>query len=456
MYRLAAPRQYQSYVLKRYHPEQQTAAREAKLRQMMAFPPEISDPRTVMWPEVLVYENEAFVGFLMKKARGEYDLTVLTSLRMSERLGPEWLAAYDRQSPEGLAQRGRICLNLAYAVSQIHTSGLYLLADLKPENIKVSLDAQVSLIDMDSVVLRQNEQWVFQAEKFSPEYAPPEIKDLSRQAGLMHENWDAFSMAIVLYKILLGLHPFAGTGRGELSRLVTLPEKIQAGLFPHGSRARDLQVVPAPHQNFRHLPSHLQKLFIQTFDEALYHPSARPTAHDWYRGLQNFSALPLRYKISPPAEKPEQVAYNLTRPVRQLGKFSDYLVWIFSLNFLEDVFLGTSQSYFLYVGIGSALLLFNRLLTGFSIDKKARKIILHQKHFLGYSYDEEVPFDKLYCDTLTSRRKIRIRFYKKTSASGRKLMFQMRFAQSPEEQQKFGKMALELQHLGLLSREVTV
>ena len=162
-------------------------------------------------------------------------------------------------------------------LQQLHQTGKYVLVDIKPENIKISLNGYISIIDLDSLEIVDGNKLLFPAQKLSAEYCPTEVKHLDFKTQIIPETWDRFSMAVVFYKILFGIHPFAGTGIESYKNLVSHEQKIQAGLFPHGSRADLMDVVPFPHQNFKALPRHLQKLFLKSFDEGLYRPPLRPS-----------------------------------------------------------------------------------------------------------------------------------------------------------------------------------
>ncbi|MCU0447594.1 MAG: WG repeat-containing protein [Microscillaceae bacterium] len=303
VYPILSPDKYQDYVVKIYHPRERTPEREAKLQYMLANRPPILNDFSVVWVADLVYQNGEFVGFLMLQAVSSVDLTYLTGLQISNKLSRDWADKYSRETVQGFRNRAKLCYNIASAVWQIHQSGKYVLVDLKPENLKIQLNGQVSLIDTDSIQIIENEQVIFPARKLSPEYSPAEIKQLSIGKDYIPETWDRFSLAVVFYKVLFGLHPFAVTGKAEYQQLNSHEQKIQAGLFPFGDKSADIQVVPPPHANFEALPFAVRMLFVRAFAQGYQLPTARPSAQDWCEQLLDF----------------EPISQNYQSPIRQTG-----------------------------------------------------------------------------------------------------------------------------------------
>jgi serine/threonine protein kinase len=314
VYEVLNPSDLQNYVVKVYHPHERTPEREAKLRYLQAHRPPLLDDFSVIWVEDLVYEKDEFVGFLMLKAVSSVDLTFLTGLQVSDKLSAEWLEKYSRHSLQGFQNRAKLCYNIASAVSQIHQSQQYVLVDLKPENLKIKLNGQVSLIDTDSIQVLENEQVIFPAQKLSPEYSPAEIKQLSLAKDYIPETWDRFSLAVVFYKVLFGLHPFAVTGKAEYQNLHSHEQKIQAGLFPFGEKSADIQVVPPPHANFEALPFAMRMLFIRAFDQGYNLPATRPTAHEWCEQLLDFKPINPNYQNPSQAKQAQRPAFASAKP----------------------------------------------------------------------------------------------------------------------------------------------
>ena len=307
---------YKGYVAKIYHPKERRKERELKLIYMLSNKPQFEDKLSVIWPEEILYENDQFVGFLMRKANSAIDLTSLCSLRIPERLGNVWKRKYDRSTRIGLQNRVKVCKHIAAALAQMHKTGHYVLVDIKPENIKVNLKGQVSVIDIDSIEVINNQRLIFSADKTSPEYSPAEIKQLNIKSDFIEESWDRFSMAVVFYKVLFGLHPFTGTCKAPYDKLVSNEDKISKGLFPIGTQKIYFQVIPRPHKAFYSIAVSVQRLFMQCFEGGYKNPSKRPTAQEW---LQVFHKSPRFDPIDRHYKPKNKLALSKKLPVKKLN-----------------------------------------------------------------------------------------------------------------------------------------
>lgn len=152
---------------------------------------------------------------------------------------------------------------------------------MKPQNILVTQDGKISIIDLDSIQISYNNKVAFPAKVATPEYAPPESAKLDPAKDVISINWDRFSLAIMFYELLLGLHPYAASSSGQYNTLNTISEKIQSGLFPFGSKAKYISILPPLHNNFKIIPASIQNMFIKTFEDGHSNPYARPSAENW-------------------------------------------------------------------------------------------------------------------------------------------------------------------------------
>lgn len=291
---------YRHFVAKIYHLRSNTEEKQAKLEYILANKPLLENDYTVIWAEDLLFDsNGNFAGFLMKMAQGSFDLTSLAGLYLSNKMGGEWEQKFGRNSIQGFKNRIKLCYNIAAAIQQIHASKKYVLVDLKPENIKINLSGQVNIIDIDSMQIQnENNELLFPAEKLTGEYSPAESQNLDFKTEIIPETWDRFSLGVVFYKILFGLHPFAGTGKAEYNNLVSHTQKIQAGLFPNGVNRSNFEVIPKPHENFKVLSEDAQLLFLKCFDKGFLNPELRPSPKEWCQVWENMS-LNTEYYNSP-------------------------------------------------------------------------------------------------------------------------------------------------------------
>ncbi len=467
VFELTAPAHLRGYVAKIYHQAQRKPERAKKISFMMAHPPALSDALAVIWPEKLLTKDGKFVGFLMKKARGLFDLTVLSSLHTAQKIGKDWEKTFNRSSQEGLAMRAKICFNLANAIKELHESRQYVITDIKPENIKVNIQGLVSLIDMDSIEIidTETETVRFSAEKCSPEYAPPELKNLDFKEDIIPETWDRFSLAVVCYKVLLGLHPFSGTGQGDYEKLVTLQAKIQAGLFPNGERRVDFRVIPKPHENFEALPLNIQNLFRMAFEKGIFKASARPRAAEWAKQLQDFRLVKPFYQSLLPAKQAVQTAALAQENAFDIPEVwgvyrwsSDAFYWLVFYTYLTNsTILGYSHMAYwvMLVPVFSLVLANKPVELGFDIENQ--KLRYRLRYLLGMYQRQSISFEKLLCEQEENTKRYKIKFYKKTFYKGKKLLFSVKFSKTDTQQKAdYHSLIYFLRKWSLISREVLI
>ena len=99
VYEVIRPRKLKDYVVKVYHPQERTQNRESKILYMIGHPPQIQDELSIIWPKAIIYRDGKFVGFMMRRARGEYDLTILSSF---ESFPLDWEMTGIKNFPEKL------------------------------------------------------------------------------------------------------------------------------------------------------------------------------------------------------------------------------------------------------------------------------------------------------------------------------------------------------------------
>lgn len=313
---IIAPRTLADHCVKLY---KRPHARELKLNFMVANPPpKLHDASyLICWPKEVVYEHKKFVGFIMPKAdptsRQLYDLCLP---KVPSTAPKHWATLFDRRSGAGVAARMKLCVNVAIAVHSIHCMSDYVLVDFKPQNVLVSKDGKISMIDMDSIQISQGNRILYPGRVATPEYSPPEAMQWDRKKGFMR-SWDEFSLAVVMYQVLFGLHPYASEAQGQYENMSTLGQKISSGLFVHGTKARFIKMKPALHDNFGLVPQSVQILFQNAFDG---NPNARPSAEKWgktiYEEVAKAANVSFPIPAKPPARpKPAPTTVPVTPPV---------------------------------------------------------------------------------------------------------------------------------------------
>lgn len=346
VFAVLSPVKYKDSCVKIYNPKiRMQINREAKIAYMVQNPPQsLSHGKCQLcWPTELIYEDikkKIFLGFIMRKAfKDSISLYELCTMKFDQQLPQIWQAKYDRKRlPDGLIARLKLCVNIAGGIFAIHQTKHYVLVDFKPQNVLITSDGQVSIIDLDSIQIQANGQ-VFHAKYSTPEYAPKEGKGIDISKSVISETWDRFSLGVVFYQLIFGLHPFTVTPKDPPGGN-TLTEHINNGLFPFGINKQKIANMPSQHDLFWKLPETFKQLFIRCFDTGTQTPGLRPSAKEWgemmYNNLEKAGAnkpvpvstiphpVPLPSKPIPsPAPIPKRAA------TPQKNWFQRFLDWLF-------------------------------------------------------------------------------------------------------------------------------
>lgn len=265
-----------------------------KIEYMVAHPPQnIRDTSfRICWPTALAYNTKKeFVGYMMPLAFPKgHDLTILSVYRSKPlsqlkrfKDNVEWHNKYELDTSEGIVNRVKMLCNIAIALHTIHSTGRYVLVDLKPENIDATGAGKVSIMDTDSIQISENGKILYPATAFTPEYFAPEGKELKRLNRPFTLQCDYFAAAVCFYQILTGTHPYSGTVlKSPYDNCTEIADCISNGLFAFGEKQKyiDLPVAFNLQQNFYNLPSTIQGLFKRAFGSQA---SKRPTMEEWGR-----------------------------------------------------------------------------------------------------------------------------------------------------------------------------
>ena len=290
LYKIIAPHAFANFVVKIYHPNKLTPTKEAKIDYLLEHPPKDADKMAIVWVQDSVRDAQGnFLGFIMPFIKGE-KLEILCIPKLPKKSANTWYRFHE-EADNSLDLRLKVCYNLAAAVHQIHASERYVLVDLKPDNVIITLDGLVSLVDLDSVEVVENGQKLFDAPVATPEYTPPDnyLKD-NAVDPTQEDPWDRFGMAVIFYKLLLGIHPYAASAKPPYDQYTGLYQKIEHGLFVHKPTVRhQLLAVPERHERYQKLPVAIQQLFERCFIDGHHQPFARPSAEEWVRVLRSYN-----------------------------------------------------------------------------------------------------------------------------------------------------------------------
>ncbi len=107
-----------------------------------------------------------------------------------------------------------IMVSVASGVNAIHKAG-FIHRDMKPENILLTQEKRVKIIDFGLAVPRKNFFWNNFNVSGSPSYISPD-QILNKRVD---ERCDIYSIGIIFYEMVTGNVPFTGSSKEEVYRL---------------------------------------------------------------------------------------------------------------------------------------------------------------------------------------------------------------------------------------------
>ena len=260
-------------------------AQAQKVEEMVKTPPHPDVAGRLVWPLAALYgSNRQLAGLLLPLLPPQefQDLRSLLrpDLRRRDFPAADWPFAV------------RVGRELALAFAELHAAGHHM-GDVWPGHVLVSGAGEVRLVGADDYGLHLVGRG-FAGPVASAAYLPPERQRAGSAGGPVAEadaESDAFGLAVLLFELLLGRHPYAGIhARGT----VTGPgAAIMAGLFVDSPQAGP-GVRPAPGEwPFAALPPTVQALFVQAFaalspERAVAAP--RPSPLTWAAALNTLAA----------------------------------------------------------------------------------------------------------------------------------------------------------------------
>lgn len=293
--------------------ERHGAEKYNKLKYMIQHPPkklqDDSGNILICYPKFVLFDSPykgKFVGFVMPLApKGSLDLINLTRTESANFTSPlknnipdEEKVFYEYPRPNSpdevnkLENRYRIVHNIASVFSWLHADGSYVVGDIKRENILMTIGRGVSLVDVDSVQITDiNGDVIFRNEVYTPEYCPPEIYQNQTKGIPINKkdvSYDLFSMAVLFYWILVGIHPYNCTLKGNNGN-AGVASMITQSCYAYGKKKEQLD-LNKNHMVFPFLPKVIRDLFLKAFEGS---PEQRPTALEWKNVMKSIiSSLP--------------------------------------------------------------------------------------------------------------------------------------------------------------------
>jgi DNA-binding helix-hairpin-helix protein with protein kinase domain len=288
VYKITPTIEYPNHCVKIYHTDKVSDFKKRKLEYLALNKPSNDTGSSYMfcWPKELVYDHlNKFAGFVMPLAFcGSEKLYEFCLPKISAALPADW-QKLNRSADPKFHKRLKICFNLTFAVHNLHQGNKYIIIDLKPQNILLSKQGHISIIDVDSFQATSSVSQTYYGEALTPDYAPIELYHAYKDTKIATVNWDRFSLAVCMYQLLLGIHPYTATCNQLFSDASTLGEKIKHGLYVHGINKSMLSMIPAPHNQFTALPASLRNLFNKAFAVNGSAEISRPTTTEWCEAL---------------------------------------------------------------------------------------------------------------------------------------------------------------------------
>jgi serine/threonine protein kinase len=128
---------------------------------------------------------------------------------------------------------GNILLDMAQALEHVHDSG-FMHLDFKPENVMVSRNVNVRLIDFDLALPIPKSPLKLSKNPGTPSYMAPEQL---RRTGIDHRV-DIFAFGVTAYELLTGSKPFPGETPEDVLRqqldmhFLAPPREVNPGIPP--------------------------------------------------------------------------------------------------------------------------------------------------------------------------------------------------------------------------------
>lgn len=285
LYRIASPRSMKGQIVKLYHQHKNVVETIPKLQYLIEHADPTLRAYAALPTDLVLNRNQEVVGIIMPFFNGE-KLELFCQPNQLEKLGIRW-KRLNINTKKGEHNRLFISFYLAALIARLHHTQNYIVVDLKAENLLINPSFDLFMVDVDSVQIKKDNQLLHRAPMVTVEYAPPEYH-MGDEIGQIEfkAHWDNFALAVILYRLLTEIHPYAASSLPPYDSIVNLHGKVEKGLFVHRPSLKEtFSAIPNLHGRFYDLPESIQKLFMQCFVEGHDQPEKRPTAIEWATAL---------------------------------------------------------------------------------------------------------------------------------------------------------------------------
>jgi serine/threonine protein kinase len=155
-----------------------------------------------------IHNHEYVIGFV---ENGKIDGTLYCLMEYVE--GSNLKQLSHREDPMLQEHLCNILIDMAVALEHVHDSG-FMHLDFKPENVLVTRNAAVRLVDFDLAQPKPDQPKKFSKNPGTPAYMAPE--QLLREP--YDHRVDIFAYGVAAYELLTGQKPFAGETPEEILR----------------------------------------------------------------------------------------------------------------------------------------------------------------------------------------------------------------------------------------------
>jgi serine/threonine-protein kinase len=155
-----------------------------------------------------IHEHEQVIGYV---EHGSIQMTPYLLMEYVEGSNlKQWLGRNDAEPAEHVAQ---IMIDMALALEHVHESG-FIHLDFKPENILVTRNASVRLVDFDLAQPKPEKPIKMSRNPGTPAYMAPE--QLQRDG--IDQRTDIFAFGVSAYEVVTLAKPFPGDTPEEILR----------------------------------------------------------------------------------------------------------------------------------------------------------------------------------------------------------------------------------------------
>jgi serine/threonine protein kinase len=249
-------------VAKIYRPGRFSVMTLEKLRLMSAAKVAVDG---ACWPDALLHnERGEPVGFLMLEAAGFPLSTSVFVKPLLEKKLPKWTRT----------NLVRLAIRVAETVGALHRHGL-VVGDINPNNILITPDGRVTLVDLDSAQVGDMPCLVGMAS-----FTRPQRQGQPYASYLREREDDYFALSTLIFMILMpGKSPYSHAGGADPA------ENVRKRHFPYRTQSRAASGVPdGP---WRYMWSHLSFRVKKAFEEAFMHDRP-PSPRDWIEHLRAY------------------------------------------------------------------------------------------------------------------------------------------------------------------------